>query len=102
MTSLLSSTHELCFSNQRLVVQSLQRIALSRRLLNPGWALEGGSGDGRLPGATKVCMLCEEPMLLGVECEIGEPGGSVFAHFVCYSAWWGENGRDASNSRRRC
>ena len=83
-------------------MQSLQRIALSRRLLNPGWALEGGSGDGRLPGATKVCMLCEEPMLLGVECEIGEPGGSVFAHFVCYSAWWGENVRDASNSRSRC
>jgi len=87
-------------SNQRLVVQSLQLIALSRRLLNPGWALERGSGDRDLSGATKLCVLCEEPMLLGVEREISGPGGSVFARFVCYSALWEENVRDAGRSRR--
>ena len=81
-------------------MQSRQRIALSRRLLNPGWALEGGSGDRDLSGATKLWVLSEEPMLLGVEHEISGPRGSVFAHFVCYSAWWEEHGRDASCSRR--
>ena len=99
--TLLSTTHEICFSNQRLLVQSRQRIALSRRLLNPGWALEEGSGDRDLSGATKLCVLSEDPMLLGVEREISGPGASVFACFGSYSAWWEENVRDAGRSRRR-
>ena len=88
-------------SNQRLVVQSRQRIALSRRLLNPGWALEGGSGDRDLSGATKLWVLSEEPMLLGVEREISGPGASVFPCFGSYLAWWEENVRGAGRSRRR-
>ena len=82
-------------------MQSLQRIALSRRLLNPGWALEGGSGDRNLSGATKLCVLCEEPMLLGVEREVSGPRASVFARFGFYPAWWEENVRDTGRSRRR-
>ena len=97
-----SAPHERCLSNRRLVVLSLQRIALSRRLLNPGWAREGDSGDRDLSSARKVCVLCEEPLLLGVECEISGLAGSGFTHCVCSSPWWGENGGDASCSLRRC
>ena len=91
-----------CLSNRRLVVLSLQRIALSRRLLNPGWAREGDSGDRDLSSARKVCVFCEEPLLLGVEWEISGLEGSGFTHCVCSSPWWGENGGDARCSLRRC
>src|SRR5262249_38247297 len=36
-------------------------------------------------GGPRIFFVCEEPMLLGVACEISGPEGSVFAHFLCYS-----------------
>jgi len=85
MPSLARTSSALCLANRELAARSRRLIAASRRLLNPAWALSGGSADDDLSGSTRMCFVCDEPMLLGVACEISGPEGSVFAHFVCYS-----------------
>ena len=85
MPSLARTSSALCLANREIVARSRRLIAASRRLLNPAWALSGGSGDDDLSESTRMCFVCDEPMLLGVACEISGPEGSVFAHFFCYS-----------------
>ena len=102
MPSLARTSSALCLANWELAARSRRLIAASRRLLNPAWALSGGSADDDLSGSTRMCFVCDEPMLLGVACEISGPEGSVFAHFVCYSpistAPRAQARRDASSS----
>src|SRR5262249_23369610 len=83
MPSLAKTSSALCLANREIVARSRRLSRASRRLLNPAWALSGGSADDDLSGSTRMCFVCDEPMLLGVACEISGPEGSVFAHFVC-------------------
>lgn len=96
LTSLAVTSIGICRANRNLVARSRILIANSRRHLNPWWALAGGSGDDDLSMSTRTCFVCDEPLLLGVECEISGPQGSVFAHFACYSVWREETDQQTS------
>ena len=43
------------------------------------------------PATGKVCAACEQCIVGGAECEVGEPESSVFAHLVCHSIWCAES-----------
>ena len=39
----------------------------------------------------KTCAACDEPIIGGVECEVGGPGRIVFVHLICHSLWCKES-----------
>jgi hypothetical protein len=43
------------------------------------------------PATGKVCAVCEQCIVSGAECEVGEPNSAVFAHLVCHSLWCKES-----------
>jgi hypothetical protein len=38
-----------------------------------------------------MCAVCEQRIVGGAECEVGEPNSAVFAHLVCHSLWCQES-----------
>ena len=45
MTAVLSISEECCAQNRRLIAQSRERSAMSRRILNPWWGISGSSDE---------------------------------------------------------
>lgn len=45
MTAVLSISEEPCAQSRRLIAQSRERSAMSRRMLNPWWGISGSSGE---------------------------------------------------------
>ena len=39
----------------------------------------------------KTCAACDEPIIGGVECEVGGSGSIVFVHLICHSLWCKES-----------
>ena len=48
MPLLARTSSALCLANREIVARLRRLIAASRRLLNPAWALSGGSADDDL------------------------------------------------------
>ena len=39
------------------------------------------------PATGQLCIVCEERVQDGTECEVAGPDGSVFAHLACHIVW---------------
>ncbi len=39
------------------------------------------------PATGQPCVVCEQPVQVGNECEVAGPNGPVVAHLTCHRAW---------------
>ena len=52
------------------------------------------------PATGKICAVCEQRIVAGTECEVGEPDSAVFAHLVCHGLWCQESRGQSSGMNR--
>jgi len=115
MTAMVSESKIRCLESRKLLAGSRYRIACSRRLLNPAFAVLGGSSGDDLHkvvrdrlsrgalfpapqkvwaghGTGRICIVCDAAITASeVEHAIIDGPATVWAHSACYQIWLRES-----------
>ena len=115
MTAMVSESKIRCLESRKLLAGSRYRIASSRRLLNPAFAVSGGSSRDDLyktvrdrlargalfpapqkvwagHGTGRICIVCDVAITATeVEHEITDGPATVWTHSACHQIWQQES-----------
>src|SRR5437879_7971791 len=115
MTAMVSESKIRCLESRKLLAGSRYRIASSRRLLNPAFAVSGGSSGDDLyktvrdrlargalflapqkvwagRGTGRICIVCDVAITATeVEHEITDGPATVWTHSACHQIWQQES-----------